>query len=183
VGPQGSARDQGATLRTPSGRPKGRRRGSSRRRSGGERRCRKAAPKPLEIPRMTTLILNPRGKDGGRPPARVAGRGEAKTRKLGRLPGESPGTEVRNVSAEAKAVRLLERSLGTLFLFPAPLSSFLPISLPGIGRPTWPAWRRNRKRKRASGSKEVLVIPVRFFARRNCHRQMILLRRDRAEEH
>ena len=66
---------------------------------------------------MTTLILNPRGKDGGRPPARVAGRGEATTRKLDRLPGEIPGTEVRKTSAEAKAVRLLERSLGTLFLF------------------------------------------------------------------
>ena len=66
---------------------------------------------------MTTLILNPRGKDGGRPPARVAGRGEAKTRKLGRLPGEKPGTEVRKITAEAKAARLPDRSLGTLFLF------------------------------------------------------------------
>jgi len=66
---------------------------------------------------MTTLILNPRGKDGGRRPARVAGRGEVKTRKLDRLPGESPGTEVRKTKAEAKAVHLLEWSLGTLFLF------------------------------------------------------------------
>jgi hypothetical protein len=66
---------------------------------------------------MTTLILNPRGKDGGRPPARVAGRGEVKTRKLGRLPGESPGTDVRKIMAEAEAVRLLERSLGTHFIF------------------------------------------------------------------
>jgi hypothetical protein len=50
--------------------------------------------------------------------ARKGGRERGrKTRKLGRLPGEIPGTEVRNVSAEAKAVRLLERSLGTLFLF------------------------------------------------------------------
>jgi hypothetical protein len=63
---------------------------------------------------MTTLILNPRGKDGGRPPARVAGRGEATTRKL---PGEIPGTEVRKTRAEAKGVHLLERSLGTLFVF------------------------------------------------------------------
>ena len=70
---------------------------------------------------MTTLILNPRGKDGGRPPARVAGRGEATTRRLDRLPGESPGTDVRKISAEAKTVRLLERSLGTLFLFLATL--------------------------------------------------------------
>ena len=66
---------------------------------------------------MTTLILNPRGKDGGRRPARVAGRGEVTTRKLDRLPGESPGTEVRKTKAEAKAVHLLERSLGTLFVF------------------------------------------------------------------
>ena len=77
---------------------------------------------------MTTLILNPRGKDGGRPPARVAGRGEATTRKLDRLPGEIPGTEVRKTSAEAKAVRLLERSLGTLFLFPRSIHPINPIS-------------------------------------------------------
>jgi len=66
---------------------------------------------------MTTLILNPRGKDGGRRPARVAGRGEVKTRKLDRLPGERPGTDVRKTSAEAEATHLPERSLGTLFLF------------------------------------------------------------------
>jgi len=66
---------------------------------------------------MTTLILNPRGKDGGRPPARVAGRGEAKTRRLDRLPGEKPGTDVRKTRAEAEAGFLLEWSLGTLLFF------------------------------------------------------------------
>jgi hypothetical protein len=66
---------------------------------------------------MTTLILNPRGKDGDRWPARVAGRGEAKTRRLDRLPGEETGADVRKTSVEAEADRLLERSLGTHFLF------------------------------------------------------------------
>ena len=80
---------------------------------------------------MTTLILNPRGKDGGRPPARVAGRGEAKTRKLGRLPGEKPGTDVRKIRAEAEVVRLLERSLGTHFYFPHSLIPHLFI-LPAL---------------------------------------------------
>jgi hypothetical protein len=63
--------------------------------------------------------------------ARKGGRERGrKTRQLGRLPGESPGTDVRKISAEAKAVRLLERSLGTLFLFIIPASrifSILPI--------------------------------------------------------
>jgi hypothetical protein len=98
------------TKERPSGhRAVGRKAGSEvlgRRRSGGERRCRKAATKPLEIPRVTTLILKLRREDGGRLPARAAGRGEVKTRKLGRLPGESPGTEVRNARAEAEAVHL-----------------------------------------------------------------------------
>jgi hypothetical protein len=114
VAPQGVAWDQGKTLRTPSGWPKGRLRGLGRRRSGGERRCRKAATKPLEIPRVTTLILNPGRKSRVRPPARVAGIGAVETRKLGRLPGENPGTEARNARAEVEANRSLEWSLGTL---------------------------------------------------------------------
>ena len=46
----------------------------------------------------------------------MAGRGEEDTRKLDRLPGEKPGTEVRSARAEAGSGRLLEWSLGTLFL-------------------------------------------------------------------
>jgi hypothetical protein len=64
----------------------------------------------------------------------VAGRGEAKTRRLDRLPGENPGTEVRKTTVEAEAAHLLERSLGTLFYslrnFPGishPLGLFLPL--------------------------------------------------------
>jgi len=53
------------------------------------------------------LILNPGGKCRGRPPARVAGREEAKTRRLDRLPGETPGTDARNTVIEAEAVRPL----------------------------------------------------------------------------
>ena len=50
--------------------------------------------------------------------ARKGGRERGrKTRQLGRLPGESPGMDVRKISAEARTVRLLERSLGTLFPF------------------------------------------------------------------
>ena len=97
------------------------------------RRCRKAATEPLEIPRVTTLILKPRREAGGRRPARVAGRGEEDTRKLDRLPGEKPGTEVRSARAEAGSGRSLEWSLGTLFLLPvafqaqepSPRNSFL----------------------------------------------------------
>ena len=93
----------GRTLRKPSGRPKGRRRGPSRRKPGGERRCRKAATKPQGILWIAILVLKPRGEYEVRPPARVAGRGRDETEKPDRLLGERPRMDVRGTIAEAEA--------------------------------------------------------------------------------
>ena len=48
----------------------------------------------------------------------MAGRGAEQTRRLGRQPGERPGTEVRDARAEVEATHSPEGSFGTLFLFP-----------------------------------------------------------------
>jgi hypothetical protein len=67
---------------------------------------------------MTTLILNPRRETGARPPAREAGRGEDRTRNFGRLPGETPGTDLRLIRAEVQRQLSSGGHLEPVFFFP-----------------------------------------------------------------